>query len=90
MDVITHLEEGRGASALKLKTASEFNSFWTSTLNKAQVGRERGYGHGNTLREGEGRGGSALKLKASSEFDRFWTSTLNKARVGREGGRVWT
>ena len=42
MDVITHLEEERGASALKLKSASEFNSFWTSTLNKAQVGREGG------------------------------------------------
>ena len=61
MDVITHLEEGRGGSALKLKTASEFNSFWTSTLNKAQVGREGG-------REGmdmithleEGRGGEGL------------------------------
>ena len=42
MDVITHLEEGRGASALKLKAASEFDSFWMSTLNKAQVGREGG------------------------------------------------
>ena len=42
MDVITHVEEGRGGSALKLKTASEFNSFWTHTLNKAQVGREGG------------------------------------------------
>ena len=55
MDMLTHLEEGRGGSALKLKAASEFDSFWTSTLNKAQVGREREYGHGNTLREGEGR-----------------------------------
>ena len=42
MDVITHLEEGRGGSALKLKAASEFDSFWTSTLNKARVGREGG------------------------------------------------
>ena len=40
--MLTHLEERRGGSALKLKTASAFNSFWTSTLNKAQVGRERG------------------------------------------------
>ena len=55
MDVITHLEEGRGVSALKLKTASEFNSFWTSTLNKAQVGREGGRGHDNTLVGGKGR-----------------------------------
>ena len=46
---------------MKLKAASEFNSFWMSTLNKAQVGRERG-------REGldmithleEGRGGEGL------------------------------
>ena len=55
MDVITHLEEGRGGSALKLKTASEFNSFWTSTLNKAQVGREGGRGDDNTLVGGKGR-----------------------------------
>ena len=55
MDVITHLEEGRGASALKLKAASEFNRFWTSTLNKAQVGREGGRGHDNTLGRGKGR-----------------------------------
>ena len=34
--------EGSGGSALKLKAASEFNSFWMSTLNKAQVGREGG------------------------------------------------
>ena len=54
MDVITHLEEGRGGSALKLKAASEFDSFWTSTLNKAQVGREGGRGH-NTLVGGKGR-----------------------------------
>ena len=27
---------------MKLKAASEFDSFWTSTLNKAQVGREGG------------------------------------------------
>ena len=53
--MLTHLEEGRGGSALKLKATSEFDSFWTSTLNKAQVGRERGYGHGNTLRGGEER-----------------------------------
>ena len=72
---------------MKLKTASEFDSFWMRTLNKAQVGREGGYGHDNTLRRGEGRGGSALKLKAASEFDSFWTSTLNKAQVGREGGK---
>ena len=55
MDMITHLEEGRGGSALKLKAASEFDSFWMSTLNKAQVGREGGRGHDNTPREGEER-----------------------------------
>ena len=55
MDVITHLEEGRGGSALKLKAASEFDSFWTSTLNKAQVGREGGRRHDNTLGGGKGR-----------------------------------
>ena len=71
---------------MKLKTASEFDSFWMSTLNKAQwVGREGGYGHDNTLRGGEG--GSALNLKAANEFDSFWMSTLNKAQVGRERGR---
>ena len=42
MDMLTHLEEGRGGSALKLKASSEFDSFWMSTLNKAQVGREGG------------------------------------------------
>ena len=47
--------EGRGGSALKLKAASEFDSFWTSTLNKAQVGREGGKGHDNTLGGGKGR-----------------------------------
>ena len=73
---------------MKLKAASEFDSFWMSTLIKHRwVRREGGYGHDNTLRGGEGRGGSALKLKAASEFDSFWTSTLNKAQVGREGGR---
>ena len=55
MDVITHLEEGRRGSALKLKAASEFDSFWMSTLNKAQVGREGGRGHDNTLVGGKGR-----------------------------------
>ena len=55
MDMITHLEEGRGGSALKLKAVSEFDSFWTSTLNKAQVGREGGRGDDNTLVGGKGR-----------------------------------
>ena len=73
---------------MKLKAASEFDSFWMSTLNKAQVGREGGREGMDVLTHlEEGRGGSALKLKAASEFDSFWTSTLNKARVGREGGR---
>ena len=40
---------------MKLKAGSEFNSFWMSTLNKAQVGREGGRGHDNTPREGEER-----------------------------------
>ena len=53
--MITHLKEGRRGSALKLKAASEFDSFWTSTLNKAQVGREGGKGHDNTLGGGKGR-----------------------------------
>ena len=53
--MITHLEEGRRGSALKLKAASEFDSFGTSTLNKAQVGREGGRGHDNTLGGGKGR-----------------------------------
>ena len=57
MDMLTHLEEGRGGSALKLKAASEFDSFWTSTLNKAQVGREGGRGHDNTLGRGKARVG---------------------------------
>ena len=55
MDLITHLEEERGGSALKLKATSELDSCWTSTLNKAQVGREGGRGHDNTLGRGEGR-----------------------------------
>ena len=53
--MVTHLEKGRGGSALKLKAASEFDRFWTSTLNKAQVGREGGRGHDNTLGRGKGR-----------------------------------
>ena len=53
--MVTHLEKGRGGSALKLKAASEFDWFWTSTLNKAQVGREGGRGHDNTLVGGKGR-----------------------------------
>ena len=55
MDMVTHLEKGRGGSALKLKAASEFDRFWTSTLNKVQVGREGGRGHDNTLVGGKGR-----------------------------------
>ena len=48
--MITHLKEGRGGSALKLKAASEFDSFWMSTLNKAQLRREGGrVGTGNTV-----------------------------------------
>ena len=39
---------------MKLKAASEFDSFWTSTLNKAQVGREGGRGDDNTLVGGKG------------------------------------
>ena len=53
--MVTHLEKGRGGSALKLKASSEFDSFWTSTLNKARVGREGGRGHDNTLVGGKGR-----------------------------------
>ena len=34
--------EGLLSLPLKLKTASEFDSFWMSTLNKAQVGKEGG------------------------------------------------
>ena len=40
---------------MKLKATSEFDSFWTSSLNKAQVGREGGRGHDNTLGRGKGR-----------------------------------
>ena len=46
---------GSAQSALKLKTASEFDSLWMSTLNKAQLRREGGRGHDNTLRGGEDR-----------------------------------
>ena len=53
--MVTHLEKGRGGSALKLKAASKFDSFWTSTLNKARVGREGGRGHDNILGRGKGR-----------------------------------
>ena len=65
--MVTHLEKGRGGSALKLKAASEFDRFWTSTLNKAQVGREGGRGQITHLEEG--RGGSVCLDRAS-----FWAN----------------
>ena len=76
---------------MKLKAASEFNSFWMSTLNKAQVGREGGKGHDNTHRRG-GEGQftmmePAAGLHVTREYNRLWNGH-SKAKVGREGGEV--
>ena len=51
---------------MKLKATSEFDSFWTSTLTKAQVGREGGREGGDMITHlEEGRRGSVCLDRAS-------------------------
>ena len=55
---------------MKLKAASEFDSFWTNTPNKAQVGREGGReGRDMITHLEEGRGGSVCLDGAN-----FWAN----------------